>query len=326
MSGASLGSGPQSREYPAKETGEVSQGCQAAGGLLSGSCHSLLGLQVGQELVASGGSTGSGPQPKGDSADEMGEVCQGSRELPSVTHWGFGAMQGGQELGASGAPQGLVPIPWETPWKRQGVRGLPGACLDSASCWCLWQLQGSPRGSQGSATQLREDPEEETLEVCQGPGVPAGLPSASCLSIPLVQGWQELVASGGSSGLGPQFRGALIKETREVFQRPGRLDSASCWCLWQLRGSPRGSQGSAHQLMGDFAEDTREVCQGPLVPVGLASASHRRHGGVQGGEELMATGEPREYPGPTPGRLSAPADVSCVGWAQGPTSLGMAGE
>lgn len=204
--------------------------------------------------------------------------------------------------------------------------GLPGALLDSASCWCLWQLQGSPQGSQGSATQLRENPEEETLEVCQGPGMPAGLPSASRLSIPLVQGWQELAALGGSSGLGPQLKGALIKETREVCQGPGRLDSTSCWCLWRLRGSPWGSQGSAPQLMGDSAEDTREVCQGPLVPMGLASASHRRHSGVQGGEELMATGEPREYPGPTIGRLSAPADVSCVGWAQGPTSLGMTGE
>ena len=95
-SGASLGSGPQSREYPAKETGEVSQGRQAPDGLLSVSRHFLLELQGGQELVALGVSAGSGPQPKGDSADEMGEVCQGSGELPSVTRRGFGAMQGGQ--------------------------------------------------------------------------------------------------------------------------------------------------------------------------------------------------------------------------------------
>ena len=37
-------------------------------------------------------------------------------------------------------------------------------------------------------------------------------------------------------------------------------------------------------------------------------------------------GEPREDPGPAPGRLSAWVDASCVGQAQGPTSLETVGE
>ena len=116
-SGGSLGSGSQSREYSAEDTGEVSQGRQAPGGLPSVSRHPLLGLQGCQELVAWAGageagaggdsSAGSGPQPKGDSADEKGEVCQGSGELPSVTCQGFGTMQGGQELGLSGGLHGV---------------------------------------------------------------------------------------------------------------------------------------------------------------------------------------------------------------------------
>ncbi|XDA85665.1 hypothetical protein R6Z07M_018394 [Ovis aries] len=97
--GDSLGSGPQSREPSPKETEEVSQGHGAPGGLPSASRPPLVGLGGCQELAASGGSAGSGPQLKGDSADKTGEVCQGSRELPSVTHQGLGWMHSGQELG-----------------------------------------------------------------------------------------------------------------------------------------------------------------------------------------------------------------------------------
>ena len=148
------------------------------------------------------------------------------------------------------------------------MRGLPGARLDSASCWHLWPLQGSPWGSQGSAPQLRGDPEEDTGEVCQGPGAPAGLPSALRQSIPLVQGWQELAASGGLPGLGPQLRGDPVKETREVCQGHAELLSGNRRQLgglhgWQDVGASGGSPGSVSQPMEDSMEETGEVCQGP---------------------------------------------------------------
>ena len=77
--------------------------------LPSASRPPLVGLGGGQELAASRGSAWSGPQLKGDSADEMGEVCQGSRELPSVTRQGLGWMHGGQELGPTWGSLGSGP-------------------------------------------------------------------------------------------------------------------------------------------------------------------------------------------------------------------------
>ena len=233
----------------------------------------------------------------------------------------------GDECGAMGEPQLAVGEPrGDSTQEAQEVGQGPGGRLGSASRRRLGGVQGAPWVSQVPAPQLSGDSAEEMGEVCQGPGAPGGLRSASRQPLRGVQGGEEMVASGGAAGSGPQSRGYFSEEIGEVCQGPGGLASASGRRLWWLRGSTRGSQGSVPQLRGDSAEDTGEVCQGPLVSGGLASASRRRLGGVQGGEEPGAMGEPREDPGPAPGGLGAGADASCVGWAQGPRSLGTVGE
>ena len=115
-----------------------------------------------------------GPKLRGYPVKETGEVCQGHVELPSGTRQRLGGLQGWQELGELGVSPGSVMQPMEDSveetWEVcQGPGGLA-----SASCRCLWRLQGSPRGSQGSAPHLRGDSAKDTGEVCQGPLVPGG--------------------------------------------------------------------------------------------------------------------------------------------------------
>ena len=53
---------------------------------------------------------------------------------------------------------------------------------------------------------------------------------------------------------------------------------------------PRGSPRCLHLSSRETAEETGEVCQGPRAPGGLHSASRRPLQGVQGGEEMAASG------------------------------------
>ena len=119
------------------------------------SCRPLTGLQGDQALEASGGSTGSGPHPKGDSADKTGVVYQGSRELGSATCRGLGGMQGGQELWALGGSAGSGSQPWETPWKRpersaRAPAGWPLRPAGASSC-CT-----GPHPSSGETQRKRK--------------------------------------------------------------------------------------------------------------------------------------------------------------------------
>ena len=385
-SGGSLGSGSQSREYSAEDTGEVSQGRQAPGGLPSASCHPLLGLQGCQELVAWAGvggagasgdsSAGSGPQPKGDSADEKGEVCQGSGELPSVTCQGFGTMQGGQELGPSGGSMGSGSHPLgdslEKKWGEGSARSPAGLCLLLAPLAAAGvslgfpgvcaPAQGRPRGRHRGGLPGPRGASWAALCLASAHPIGAGLAGAGGLrglawfgapaqgrprqrdqgGMPGTRGaavWEQTAAGwaarlAGCGGIGGLPRlcvpahGRLHGRDRGGL--PGPWQAGLCLLPAPLAaaGVPVGLPGLCTPARGggDSAEDVGEVCQGPSVPGGLAYASHQWLGRVQGGQEPRAMGEPREDPGPAPGRLGAQAHVSCAGRAQGPTSLGTVAE
>ena len=179
MSGASLGSGPQSREYSAKETGEVSQGCQAAGGLLSGSCQSLLGLQVGQELVASRGLAWFGAQAQGIPRQRDWGGLPGTRGaairdqtaawwaaglagagrvggLPRVSDAAHGRLRGRDPGGLPGTWRAGLCLP-PAPLAAAGVpTGLPGLCAPSQGGLCQPRTRGrsarAPRCPEGLAS------------------------------------------------------------------------------------------------------------------------------------------------------------------------------
>lgn len=107
-----------------------------------------------------------GPKLRGYPIKETGEVCQGPVELPSGTRQRLGGLQGWQELQLGVSPGSVMQPMEDSVEETREVYQGPGG-LASASCRCLWRLQGSPRGSQGSAPHLRGG-------LCQGHG--GGLP------------------------------------------------------------------------------------------------------------------------------------------------------
>ena len=208
------------------------------------SCRPLTGLRGGQELEASGGSTGSGPHPKGDSADETGVVCQGSGELGSATCGGLGGMQGGQELRASGGSAGSGSQPLGDSLEETGeVCQGPGG-LASASRWCLWLLHGS-------LPQLRGDPEEEEDTGGGLPG-PRGVRWAAlciALALPSTAGLPGAGSLGGLAWFGAPAQGRPRQRQRAGL--PGTR-KAAIWeqtvARWAARLAGGGGVGGLPRL------------------------------------------------------------------------------
>nr|CAI9699618.1 unnamed protein product [Rangifer tarandus platyrhynchus] len=220
------------------------------------------------------GSIPLGSQVSLGTREKRPESLPGKRQRVAAVEDERGAM--GEPQLAAGEPRG------DSAQEAREVGQSPGGRLGSASRQGLGGVQGAPGVSQVPAPQLSGDSAEETGEVCQGPGAPGGLRSASRRPLRGVQGGDDMAASGGSAGSGPQSRGYSSEETGEVCQVPGalgRLRSASRRPLRGVQGGDEmasgGSAGSGPQSRGYSSEETGEVCQVPGAPCGLPSASRR---------------------------------------------------